>query len=46
MKRSKLGKKKKTPNIQFEEKRNTRKCNGAELCAGGDKEIEEKPDAK
>ena len=36
----------KLQNTQFAEKRSTRKCDGAESCAQGDKQIKEKPDAK
>lgn len=45
MKRSTLGKEK-FKNVHFEEKRNTRKCNGAKSSAQGLKKFEEKPDAK
>ena len=32
--------------VQFEEKGNTRRCNGAKSCARGDKKFKEEPDAK
>ena len=36
----------KTQNVHCEEKRGTRKCNGAKSCAQAGKKCKEKPDAK
>ena len=45
MKRSKL-RKEKIQNVQFEEKRSTRRCNGARTSAQGNKMFKEKSSAK
>lgn len=44
MKKSKLSKK--LQHVQFEQKKGTRKWNGAQSCAQEDKQIKEKPDVK